>query len=201
MTFINLTLYKYFFFLPVITGFLAITSRSPIHAILWLISTFLLVSGLMFYYFNLNFICSIIIIIYIGAIAVLFLFIIMLIPLKERIKVKNTFINYMFQIFLFLAIYSGLYYYVKNYILSSLVIDHSIFWISSKNQMDYQRISTYLSNNENFNNISMLDLANNDIELYGAELYYNYAFPIILVALLLLFILLAAIILCADNEE
>jgi len=67
--------------------------------------------------------------------------------------------------------------------------------------MDYQRISTYLSNNENFNNISMLDLANNDIELYGAELYYNYAFPIILVALLLLFILLAAIILCADNEE
>jgi NADH:ubiquinone oxidoreductase subunit 6 (subunit J) len=43
------------------------------------------------YYFKLGFTASLIIIVYIGAIAILFLFVIMMIPIKERAQFKASY--------------------------------------------------------------------------------------------------------------
>jgi NADH-quinone oxidoreductase subunit J len=82
---VNLTTVPFLtIFLPILTAVLAVVARNPIHAIRWLISTFLVTCGLIFQHFKLGFTTALIIIVYIGAIAILFLFIVMLIPVKER---------------------------------------------------------------------------------------------------------------------
>ena len=78
------TLTLYGMFVPVITAMFTIAARNPIHAILWLITTFLLASGRLFHYYQRGFTCSLIVIVYVGAIAILFRFIIMMIPVKAR---------------------------------------------------------------------------------------------------------------------
>jgi len=45
----------------------------------------------------------------------------------------------------------------------------------------------------------MNDLKVGDIALYGARLYQEAAFPILLTGLVLFFVLLAAIVLCQDD--
>ena len=76
-----MTVYELFFYVfsaSVIFGALmTIFARSPVHAVLWLISTFLSSSGL-FILLGAEFIAATLIIVYVGAVAVLFLFVVMM---------------------------------------------------------------------------------------------------------------------------
>nr|YP_010890065.1 NADH dehydrogenase subunit 6 [Praya dubia]WJJ70089.1 NADH dehydrogenase subunit 6 [Praya dubia] len=67
-----------------------ILSINPIHSIFWLILTFLFSSSL-FLSLNLDYIPFIVIIIYIGAITILFLFVIMMIEIIDIIKVTSIY--------------------------------------------------------------------------------------------------------------
>ena len=63
--------------LIVLSGIMVILSRNPVHAVLWLIFAFCNGAGLMVL-MGAEFIAMMLIIIYVGAVAVLFLFVVMM---------------------------------------------------------------------------------------------------------------------------
>lgn len=77
-----MALFFYFFAALMIFGSLmVITSRNPVYAVLWLIFTFCNASGLLVL-IGAEFIAMMLIIIYVGAVAVLFLFVVMMLNVK-----------------------------------------------------------------------------------------------------------------------
>lgn len=85
-----------FWFLSVVALFSAlmvITSKNPVHSVLWLIATFFAISG-HYILLNAQFLAIVNIIVYAGAIMVLFLFVIMLMNLnKETEPQKNRWLR------------------------------------------------------------------------------------------------------------
>lgn len=80
----------YIFALMAVLGSLCvITSRNPVHSVLWLIFTFCSGSGLMIL-IGAEFIAMMLIIIYVGAVAVLFLFVVMMLNVNASI-LKSAF--------------------------------------------------------------------------------------------------------------
>jgi len=77
-----MAIFFYFFaFLLVLGSVMVITSRNPVYAVLWLIFTFCNASGIMVL-MGAEFLAMMIIIIYVGAVAVLFLFVVMMLDIK-----------------------------------------------------------------------------------------------------------------------
>ena len=89
------------FILIITAGLLVITSKNTVQSVLYLILVFLLCS-LLFIYLGADFIGLIILIVYIGAIAVLFLFVVMMLNIRLLENVFN-FTIYM-PIILFLSL-------------------------------------------------------------------------------------------------
>ena len=78
----------YLFALSTITGGLfTVLSRNPVHSVLWLILSFLSSAGL-FILLGAEFLAMLLIIVYVGAVAVLFLFVVMMLNVAHQ---KNTF--------------------------------------------------------------------------------------------------------------
>jgi NADH-quinone oxidoreductase subunit J len=67
---------------------LVVTRRNPVHAVLWMLILFVHIAGL-YIFLNAEFLAAIQIIVYAGAILVLFLFVIMLLNLKQEETVKK----------------------------------------------------------------------------------------------------------------
>ncbi|MES2058757.1 MAG: NADH-quinone oxidoreductase subunit J [Pseudomonadota bacterium] len=63
--------------LVIVSGALTITARNPVHAVLWLILAFFNAAGLMILV-GAEFIAMLLVIVYVGAVAVLFLFVVMM---------------------------------------------------------------------------------------------------------------------------
>ena len=81
-----------FWFLSVIALFSAlmvITSKNPVHSVLWLIVTFFSISG-HYILLNAQFLAIVNIIVYAGAIMVLFLFVIMLMNLNKETEPQKS---------------------------------------------------------------------------------------------------------------
>jgi NADH-quinone oxidoreductase subunit J len=66
-----------FAIMVIVSGALTITSRNPVHAVLWLILAFFNAAGLMVLV-GAEFIAMLLVIVYVGAVAVLFLFVVMM---------------------------------------------------------------------------------------------------------------------------
>ena len=60
-----------------VSGFMVVISKNPVHSVLWLILTFLCAAGL-FVLQGAEFVAMLLIIVYVGAVAVLFLFVVMM---------------------------------------------------------------------------------------------------------------------------
>ncbi|MEI4231860.1 NADH-quinone oxidoreductase subunit J [Roseovarius sp. D22-M7] len=68
----------YLFSVSLLTGgLLTVVSRNPVHSVLWLILTFISAAGL-FVLLGAEFVAMLLIIVYVGAVAVLFLFVVMM---------------------------------------------------------------------------------------------------------------------------
>src|ERR1700743_2176684 len=101
--------------LILIAGLLVITSKNSVHSVLYLILVFLLCS-LLFIYLGADFIGLIILIVYIGAIAVLFLFVVMMLNIR-LLEVYSTFYIYLpLAFFLCLILFiEVIYLFFKNF--------------------------------------------------------------------------------------
>ncbi len=80
-----MTLLQFFFFelavIIVIGSVLAVTRRNPVHSVLWMLLVFVHIA-ILFVFLNADFVAAIQIIVYAGAVLVLFLFVLMLLNLR-----------------------------------------------------------------------------------------------------------------------
>ena len=77
----------------VTAGLMVTVSRNPVHSVLWLILTFLSTSGL-FVLLGAEFVAMLLIIVYVGAVAVLFLFVVMMLDI-DFAALKGEMARYM----------------------------------------------------------------------------------------------------------
>jgi NADH-quinone oxidoreductase subunit J len=77
----------------VTAGLMVTVSRNPVHSVLWLILTFLSTSGL-FVLMGAEFVAMLLIIVYVGAVAVLFLFVVMMLDI-DFAALKGELARYM----------------------------------------------------------------------------------------------------------
>lgn len=92
MTVADLAFYV-FAFTAVAAGVLVTVSRNPVHSVLWLILTFLSAAGL-FVLLGAEFVAMLLIIVYVGAVAVLFLFVVMMLDV-DFAELKGEMAKYM----------------------------------------------------------------------------------------------------------
>ena len=85
--YINVTLYVFYFlsFLAVLSALMVVFSRNPVHSVLYLVITFFSVGG-HYLILSAEFLFAVHIIVYAGAILVLFLYVIMLLNLNFKRK-------------------------------------------------------------------------------------------------------------------
>jgi NADH-quinone oxidoreductase subunit J len=83
------SLFYFLSFLTVLSALMVIVSRNPIHSVLYLILTFFCLSG-HYILLNAQFLAAVNIIVYAGAIMVLFLFVIMFLNMKEDEEKLNA---------------------------------------------------------------------------------------------------------------
>lgn len=156
--------------LQILTCLLIVLSRNPIHSILFLILLFFESTAILIL-FNVEFISLLLIIVYVGAIAVLFLFVVMMLQVKSEPFTLFFFIVLLFSIFLFIIFENNLFL-EKNYFSFNII----------------QGLNDYFIN---FDSIK-------DIETLGQVLYNYYPSLFIIAGLLLLVALIGSIILTID---
>ena len=78
----------------ILSGALTITSRNPVHSVLWLILAFFNAAGLMLLV-GAEFIAMLLVIVYVGAVAVLFLFVVMMLDI-DFAEMRAGFVRYAF---------------------------------------------------------------------------------------------------------
>jgi NADH-quinone oxidoreductase subunit J len=160
-----------FFFLNLISA-LVFTVYNPVYAAFWLIITFFL-SAILIWIFNSSFFALIYIIIYVGAIAVLFLFVIMMLEIKIIDYLRQYDFNAFKQII--------------TYLIFSLVP----FFFSVT--LSLQMFSDNLLEFEENCDVSFDLLI--DLQAVGQVLYNHYIFCVLLGGLVLLVAIIGAIVL------
>lgn len=149
------------------SAFFVISSRNPIHSVMSLVLVFLSSAGLLFC-LNAEFLALCFIIVYVGAIAILFLFIVMMLEVKIGDNSLSFFangpVNYLLIFFFFLEIASPLIQFIGSF--DSVFLDSNyFFYVSWLEQIDY------------ITNINLI-----------GQLLYTYYFVYFLMAGLILYI-------------
>jgi NADH-quinone oxidoreductase subunit J len=83
---INELFFAYFAFAIVLISILVITRRNPIHSVLWMLLLFFHIASL-YLFLNAEFIAALQVIVYAGGILVLFLFAVLLVNIREEIRI------------------------------------------------------------------------------------------------------------------
>lgn len=167
----NLLFYM-FSSLALISGIMVIQSRNPVHSVLFLILVFLNSSGLLIL-LGLDFFAMIFIVVYVGAIAVLFLFVVMMLNIKIA-EINEKKLRY-----LPIGGVLGLLFLFEIF----LIIDNDLIpLLSNIKYLEYIEWSYFL---ENVNNI----------EAIGLLVYTYYFYFFILASIILLVAMIGAIVL------
>tara|TARA_B100000749_G_scaffold280523_1_gene277092 strand:- start:104 stop:472 length:369 start_codon:yes stop_codon:yes gene_type:complete len=116
-----------YIFLLIYSGFLTIMSVNAIYSVFFLILCFIF-SSIIFLFFGAEFIALLLLVIYVGAISILFLFVIMMLNLRI-VELYNTFLNYLpvgafFGFFLFVEVF---YFLSMEFFSSSINYDYQSF--------------------------------------------------------------------------
>ena len=88
----SITFY-FFSFIVILSAIMVISSKNPVHSVLFLILSFVNTSGL-FVLLGAEFLAMILIVVYVGAVAVLFLFVVMMLDINF-IKFREGFLQYL----------------------------------------------------------------------------------------------------------
>jgi NADH-quinone oxidoreductase subunit J len=90
---IQLVAFYLFAVVTVLAGVLCVTARNPVHSVLWLILAFFNSAGLMVLV-GAEFIAMLLVIVYVGAVAVLFLFVVMMLDI-DFAELRSGFAKYL----------------------------------------------------------------------------------------------------------
>ena len=77
----------------VVSGLLVVTARNPVHSVLWLILSFFSAAGL-FVLLGAEFLAMLLVVVYVGAVAVLFLFVVMMLDV-DFVRLREGYAHYL----------------------------------------------------------------------------------------------------------
>ena len=162
-----------FSILIIISAVMVISVKNPVHSVLFLILSFISSSGLLFYLES-EFIPFIFIVVYVGAIAVLFLFVVMMLDIKITTSNKD---------------------FLKYFPAGSLI--GGVFFLEILDTLNKDTPTLYEKNIE-INNFWWLDWLNNidnitNVESLGQILFTGFFSYFLIVGLILLVAMLGAI--------
>ena len=170
-----------FAFVTVACGFLVIGSRNPVHSVLFLILAFFNAAGL-FMLAGAEFLALILIVVYVGAVAVLFLFVVMMLDV-DFAEMREGFLQYM-----------------PIGALVGLILVAELILVLSANALEFRPIAaavepipSVLTASENVQPVS-------NIEAIGALLYTKYVFYFQLAGMVLLVAMVDAIVLTLSRR-
>jgi len=171
--------YFYFFFLLIIfSGFFVIISKNPIHSVYFLILVFLF-SSILFIILGAEFLAVLVIIIYVGAISILFLFVVMMLNLRIM-ELYSSFFNY-----LPIGSLIGLFFCFEfTYAVS---LDFNFF-----------KVNSYI--NQPFFEIVSIVYYNGNAAYLGWVLYNFYNHLVLIASFILLISMIGSIVLTVDFE-
>ena len=160
--------------LAIIAGFMVIAAKNPVHAVLFLIMAFFNAAGL-FLLLGAEFLALTLLIVYVGAVAVLFLFVVMMLDV-DFAELKSGFLSYLPV---------GL---LVGGILLAEIIMAAGAWILNPSLSKLEKQATLdpnITNTENF----------------GRVLYTDYVFYLEAAGILLLIAMVGAIVLTLRQRE
>lgn len=167
-----------FYIFLITSSFLMILSNNPIYSVLFFISIFINTS-IIFIFFNVDFLGIILLLVYVGAIAILFLFIIMMLNVKKIENENNTYLIIGFLIFSIFFIYF-LYFLFNIFIL--YIPTFLSFNINSFSFINYNSLT------DEFNNVFI-------VKKIGIFLFLEYYLVLFFSGILLLIALVGSIFL------
>jgi len=168
-------LFYFFSILLLLSSLMIVTVQNSIYAVLFLVLSFISASSLLFL-LEIEFVALIFIIIYVGAIAVLFLFVVMMLDIKSVNLTKDSLKYFPFGSFVGLV-----------FLIETLLIVYKTFKNSPYN-IDF----TYVNNYTNwFEKIDSLT----DLEVIGQLLYTHYVVQFLIAGFILLLSVIGAVVL------
>jgi|SwirhirootsSR3_FD_contig_61_8267883_length_923_multi_2_in_0_out_0_1 NADH-ubiquinone oxidoreductase chain 6 len=189
-------------FLSVLSAILVITARSPIISVLFLIAVFVNLAGYLIL-LGINFIALAYIMVYIGAIAILFLFVIMMLNVRLT-EIHEIGSDYSKNFPLAIVVASSLSYIILSNSLTKST--DNVYLISALfDKLNFSTLGiTSSSNNLNigFNTIYNNIFVNYEqIQAVGGIMYSSYSLYLILCSFILLLAMLGPIIITLDSRK
>ena len=172
-----MTIYFFYFFsfLIISSSILVIFSNNAVHSVLFLIFTFFN-SAILFILMNAEFLAMTIVIVYVGAIAVLFLFVVMMLNISES-EIKEGFLKYFpFGLILIAIFITELF----------LIFNFDNFPVPENVKID-------------INEIDLIEASNT--KLIGLFLYTDYFIIFQISGFILLLAMIGAIVLAKSDEN
>nr|YP_010199793.1 NADH dehydrogenase subunit 6 [Gracilaria ornata]UAD89751.1 NADH dehydrogenase subunit 6 [Gracilaria ornata] len=168
---IDIFLFITFSVFALIASIMVINSSNAVHSVLFLILVFCNVAGLLLL-FGAEFLSFMLLIVYVGAIAVLFLFVVMMLNIKKMSKKQDFFSIVPIGLIIFFILFTQLSEIFNVFNVFHLK-QNNLIWIS------------WIIENQNITNIQVI----------GNVLYTKYCFLFILSGLILLVAMIGAIVL------
>jgi NADH-quinone oxidoreductase subunit J len=200
----NFEIIFYFIFssIALISALFVIYSKNTVYSVYFLILVFFSATGLLLIS-EIEFLSIMLIIIYVGAITVLFLFIVMMLNINNLKSFNNfiylpiiiiLFITFFFEIFLmFSRTFHSYHYYLQKFYIKSNFDLYANYW-------DYLPTSYINVDNYYQNLIQKIDIITN-IETLGQILYTYYTIFILIAGLILIIALIGAVILTSKEKK
>ena len=170
------------------SGIFVIITKNPVLAVLYLISLFMWISGYLFL-IGLSFIGLSYLLVYVGAVSILFLFILMLINIRISELQSSTYNSLFLSFFISVAFYSSLLNVIpSNY--------NSLNWIMDfifKNE-SYFEVNNVVSDKWDGNLISITDISS-----MGNIIYSSHSIWLIITSIILLLAMIGCIVMTVES--
>ncbi len=173
----SISLLTFYLFSTVIllSSLMVISAKNPVHSVLFLILSFLNAAGI-FVILHAEFLAMILIIVYVGAVAVLFLFVVMMLDIKSSISKEN------------------ILQYMPIGLLVGLVFIAELVIVLINTKLDLTSIQILSNPMSNF-------VGQSNTEAIGSVLYTNYILYFQLSGIILLVAMIGSIVLTLRERE
>jgi len=185
----DIFLFYLFAMLALLSGFCTVTSKNPIHSVLFLVFVFFNTAGLLIL-LGAEFLAMLFLIVYVGAVAVLFLFVMMM--LNVKISESTSAIYRYLPIGLFLSVLFLFEIY--------LIVEGDL---NSIDVVEFSKCDYFVLQNEFLVNILWVDsvFSPTNVDVIGSVLFTYYAYFFIMASFILLVAMIGAIALTLHRRS
>lgn len=163
--------FGYFAVVITVLSLLVVTRRNPVHSVMWMLLMFFNLAS-MYLFLNAEFIAAIQVIVYAGAILVLFLFVVLLLNLREELQTNRFIRSWPAGLVIALALLASIFFSIRSFVPG----------ISGRYTNDYVQKETFT-------------------KVLGQVLYTEYLFPFEIASVILLISIIGAIVLAKKRTR